>query len=464
MKRFDEAIAAYERALRLKPGEPEWLVELLHSRLKISDWSTFAEETDRIAQAVKTAGAVVNPFPLLSLSNSPDVQRIAAEAFTRAKFPPPVPVDFSGRRTASGKIRLGYFSADFGEHPLSYLAAGLFEAHDRSTFEVYGFSLKGRQGPTRARVAAAFDRFVDVESLSDDAAAALARGMGLDIAVDLGGHTEHARPGLFAHRAAPVQAAYLGFLGTSGADFVDYAFADRVLVRPGEEGLFSEKLAFLPRYQVNDRARPRPAPSRSRAERGLPGNAFVFCCFNNANKTTPDVFASWMTILRACPGSVLWLAVDEEAGVRNLRRQAARLGVDGGRLVFAGRVEYRDYLASLGMADLFLDTSPYNAGTTASDAVWMGLPVLTRPGATVASKVKRSQRWPVALKLSASTSQCRTLSASAAGIAVLQPKCACSSALPPQWSECRWVLKIRSRCRPCNTWRTSASVCGAWLT
>jgi predicted O-linked N-acetylglucosamine transferase (SPINDLY family) len=306
---------------------------------------------------------------------------------------PPDPLQGSfPRRTAGDRIRIGYFSADYSGHATMHLMAGLLELHDRERFEVTGFSFGPVvQDAVRARVESAFERFVEVGNRSDREVAALSRELSIDIAVDLKGYTSEARPGIFAHRAAPVQVGYLGYPGTLGAGYVDYLIADRMVVPEGSEGYYQEKLVYLPdSYQVND-AKRRIAETRyERQELGLPREGFVYCCFNNNYKIMPAMFGVWMRILGRVPGSVLWLLEDNAQAAKNLRTAAEQQGVSSERLVFAPRVAAGEHLARHRCADLFLDTLPCNAHTTASDALWAGLPVLTCLGQGFAARVAGS--------------------------------------------------------------------------
>jgi predicted O-linked N-acetylglucosamine transferase (SPINDLY family) len=293
---------------------------------------------------------------------------------------------------AKRKIAIGYFSCDFRNHPLSQLAAGLFEHHDRDAFTVSGFSYGGQRDDEYARrIAGAMDRFIDVSSMSDEDAASLSRSFGIDVAVDLTGLQHGARLGIFAHRAAPVQATYLGYPGTSGCSFTDYVIADEVVIPDEDAGFFTERPFRLPvSYQVNDSKRPLVDEPQSRSAYGLPEQGFVYCCFNNGYKLTPDVFAIWMRLLRRVEGSVLWLMGETTTFVNNLRRRAQESGVAPERLVFAKRVELPQYLSRQRCADLALDTFYYNGHTTTSDALWAGLPVVTRKGATFPGRVAAS--------------------------------------------------------------------------
>jgi predicted O-linked N-acetylglucosamine transferase (SPINDLY family) len=292
----------------------------------------------------------------------------------------------------TGKIRIGYFSADFQEHATSYLIAELFEMHDRSKFRVIAFSFgPPSQGAMRKRLADAVDEFIDVSEKTDSEAALLSRNLKIDIAVDLKGFTQNSRAGIFALGAAPLQVNYLGYPGTMGAEYIDYLIADRTLVPEESRRYYSEKIVYLPdSYQVNDGKRTIANKEFTRAELGLPMRGFVFCCFNNNFKIMPRTFDVWMRILSRVEGSVLWLFAGNPAAMENLRREAILRKIGSERLVFAERMDLPEHLARHRAADLFLDTWPCNAHTTASDALWAGLPVLTHTGEAFASRVAAS--------------------------------------------------------------------------
>jgi predicted O-linked N-acetylglucosamine transferase (SPINDLY family) len=302
-------------------------------------------------------------------------------------------------RYVHDRIRLAYLSSDFRQHPTSYLAAGLFEHHDRSRFEITAISLeKGNDSDLRKRLQASFERFLDVETHSDDQIASLIAALEIDILVDLNGHTKGMRTNVLARRPASIQVNYLGYPGTMGADCIDYMIADRIVVPETHAAFYSEKMVFLPNsYQVNDAGRGVAGKAPERTALGLPPSGFVFCCFNNSFKFTPDVFDGWMRILKQVDGSVLWLFEDTPTAAINLRKEALARGVGAERLVFARRVPRADHIARHGAADLFLDTLPYNAHTTASDALWAGLPVLTQIGGTFAGRVAASLLTAVGL-------------------------------------------------------------------
>jgi predicted O-linked N-acetylglucosamine transferase (SPINDLY family) len=296
-------------------------------------------------------------------------------------------------------LRVGYFSGDFREHPVATLMAGVFEQHDRARFETYAFSFGPDTGDAmRARLTRAFHRFIDVRAETDAAITAMARNLEIDIAVDLAGYTAEARAGIFAQRTAPVQISYLGYPGTLGSPHIDYIIADNVVVPPEARVHFSEKVIALPCFQPNDPARAIAPGKADRPGAGLPEDAFVFCCFNNIYKITPATFASWMRILKAIDKGVLWFLGASAAAQRNLKEAAARAGIAPERLFFAPRVASNaDHLARHRCADLFLDTLPFNAHTTASDALWAGLPVLTCPGESYASRVAASLLYALGL-------------------------------------------------------------------
>ena len=390
---YESAIASYDGAIALDPGSAASHGERLHARMQIADWRDFGPEVARLTARIERNEAASNPFTLLSLVDSPALQRLAARNWVREKCPPD---DALGARrplpgSRSQRIHVGYFSADFRAHATVSLTAGLFEAHDRSRFELTAFAFgSDTQDEMRRRAAAAFDRFLDVGKQSDHDIARLARSSGIDVAVDLGGFTRGSRPRIFALRAAPLQVSYLGYLGTMSAEYMDYLVADDTVIPQALRMHYAEKIVYLPSYQVNDSKRP-IAPRRfTREELGLPRQGFVFCCLNSTYKLTPDTFDGWMRILTRVPGSVLYLLGGSPALEGNLRREAQARGVAGDRIVFGARLPPDEYLARYRTVDLFLDTLPYNAGTTASDALWAGLPVLTCTGVTFAGRVGSS--------------------------------------------------------------------------
>jgi predicted O-linked N-acetylglucosamine transferase (SPINDLY family) len=330
----------------------------------------------------------VEPFALTAVSADPEEQRLCAGLYSAERVKSRERV-WKGQRYRHGKIRVAYLSADFREHAVAYCVAELIELHDRSRFEIVGASFGTDDGgATRARLVRTFDRFIDLRPLGDRAAAKLLCEAEIDIAVDLMGHTRAARSGILAHRPAPVQAGYLGHPGTVGADFLDYILADKFALPEKHQAFFSEKVVYLPdSYQANDRRREIAAEARTREEVGLPAEGFVFCCFNNSYKINPRMFDVWMRLLAGVPGSVLWLFEDIASVGSNLRKEARARGVDPDRLVFAPRLPAAEYRARCRLADLCLDTLPYNGHGTTGDMLWCGVPVLTCAGTTFPGRV-----------------------------------------------------------------------------
>jgi len=290
------------------------------------------------------------------------------------------------------KIKVGYLSADFHEHATSYLMAGLFEAHDKFKFEIIGLSVGPTEGSQlRDRLEKSFNSFLNMSALSNDQIASEIYKLEIDILIDLKGFTKDSRTGILRYRPSPIQANYLGYPGTMGAEFIDYIIADHILIADRDKKFYREKIVSLPHtYQVNDRKRYITEESFTRDQCGLPQNDFVYCCFNNNYKITPWIFDSWMRILSRVDDSVIWLLEDNKTAAKNLRKEAQQRGIDASRLIFAERMPLADHLARHRLADLFLDTLPCNAHTTASDALWAGLPVLTQIGETFAGRVAGS--------------------------------------------------------------------------
>ena len=389
--RLEEALRDIDRARALNPAYDYLAGTRLFTKMRICDWHNFNSDVADISARILRGEKASPPFPIAAFVESPAVQRRAAEIWTQEECPADDSLGPIVRPLGAGKIKLGYFSMDFRFHPVSLLTAGLFETHDRAAFEVIAFSFgPDTRDDTRKRIVAAFDRFIDVRGKSDREIAALSRELEIDIAIDLAGHTIDARSGIFAHRAAPIQCSYLGYPATMGAPYIDYLIADETVIPASHRPHYSEKIVCLPSFQVNDRSRQISARMFTRAACGLPETGFVYCCFNNIFKFTPAVFDSWLRILTAVDGSSLFLFADTQAAMDNLRREAAQRGIDPARLVFGGRLGPADYAARFRVADLFLDTLPYNAGTTASDALWSGLPVLTRTGESFASRMAAS--------------------------------------------------------------------------
>jgi protein O-GlcNAc transferase len=392
LRRFDEALQSYERAFQLWPDTDYLAGKLCHTRMKICDWRDYENHVARLPEHIRNLERIVHPFAILALSGDPGLLRKSSEIWTKAKYSSGEAYPTISAPRRHDKIRIGYFSSDFHQHATAVLTAGLFEAHDRAQFDLTAFSF----GPEtddkmRQRLKASFDRFIDVRANSDREVASLARELEIDIAVDLKGFTQDARSRIFAMRPAPVQVNYLGYPGTMGSDGIDYLVADAVVIPPAHQRHYAEKIVYLPNaYQPNDRKREIAGGKFTRAEAGLPQDGFVFCCFNNNFKIVPAQFDIWMRVLKSVDGGVLWLFADNPGAASNLRSEAAQRGVDPDRIVFAPRMPAPDHLARHRLADLFLDTLPFNAHTTASDALWAGLPVLTQAGDAFAGRVAAS--------------------------------------------------------------------------
>jgi predicted O-linked N-acetylglucosamine transferase (SPINDLY family) len=392
LKRYEEAAADYERALAINPDIPYARGNALLYRLHGADWRGLDENRRAIAADLRAGKRVVYPFVEVMISDSLEDQLQGARIWVANEAPPsPTPL-WRGEVYLHDRIRVAYLSADLHAHATAHLMAGVFECHDRTRFETIAVAFgRDDKSEMRARLIAGFDRFIDVSGKSDGEIALMLRQMEIDVAVDLKGYTQNHRSGIFAFKPAPVQVSYIGYPGTMGAPYIDYILADRTVIPDEHRALYAEEIAYLPdSYQCNDAKRPIAERGPTRAEAGLPETGFVFCCFNNSCKIAPEMFDIWMRLLRQINGSVLWLLDDNETARRNLRREAEARGVAGSRLLFAPRVMPAEHLARHRLGDLFLDTLPYGAHTTASDALWAGVPVLTVLGKSFAGRVGAS--------------------------------------------------------------------------
>jgi len=393
------AVEAYTRLLAVEPNDPYMRGERFHLTLQCCDWRDFDESRQDIEARVRRGERADNPGSFMTYNASAADQLRCAQVFAAdvgaIDAPPLVP----RQSRAGGRLRIAYLSADFHEHATAHLAAGLFEAHDRTRFETFAVSFgPPDDGEIRRRLVSAFEHFEDVRHLTDRQIATWIYERDIDVAVDLKGHTLGARPGIFAHRPAPVQVSFLGYPGTLGASWMDYLVADRTVIPESERRHYSEQMIYLPgSYQVNDAAR-RAGARPSRRAAGLPEEGTVFCCFNNAYKITPSVFEDWMQILNEVPASVLWLLESNASASNNLREATHRHGVDAERLIFAPWLPSADHLARCALADVVLDTFPCNAHTTASDALWSGVPIITRSGSSFSSRVATSLLRAVGLE------------------------------------------------------------------
>lgn len=389
LRRFSEALPCFEKAFELDANDDVALGEVVFLRAQMCLWV----EDDLRAQLFRRLelDGSVSPFHLAALTDDAALQLRNARQWARRHFPAQDPVPF-GTEAEKTKIRIGYFSSDFHNHATMALMIKMLERHDKARFEIHAFSYgPQKQDPMRERVIAAVTGFHDVSGISDDEAAQLSRDLGIHVAVDLKGYTEDARTGIFAAHPAPCQVDYLGYPGTMGAPYFDYIIADPTVIPDESRKHYSEKVLYLPHsYQVTDDERPVAPRQFSRSELGLPEAGFVFCCFNGSFKISRDAFDIWMRLLAQVEGSVLWLLADNPWSMENLRREAEARGISPDRLVFAERMPASEHLARQTCADLFLDTFNYNAHTTTSDALWVGLPVVTKLGESFASRVAGS--------------------------------------------------------------------------
>ena len=391
---WPKAIADLERAFALAPDLPYLRGLLLHLRMYAADWRNFAEQKTAIAQGIRAGRQAARPFMFQAVSDRPEELQACARLYARDQFPPSVnaaphmPAERRGRE----KIRLGYLSGEFRDQATAILMAGLYERHDRGRFEVIAVDNGSADESTMsARLKQAFDQWIDIGGLRDIEAAETIRAAGIDILVNLNGYFGKLRMDVFAQRPAPLQVNYLGFPGTLGAPYMDYIIADRIIIPPDEQRFYDEQVVILPgSYQIND-DRGRPIAARpSRLQAGLPERGFVFCNFNQSYKLTPEIFVSWMRILAKVDDSVLWLLEGPAPYAGNIARHAEAHGVAPARILFAPDRPPDQHLARLSLADLFLDSLPYNAHTTGSDALWAGVPVLTRRGTAFPGRVAAS--------------------------------------------------------------------------
>ena len=392
LKRLEEAAANYETALATDPDDRYVFGGLADCVNRLSDWDKRRAVAEKLEAEIAAKRSVIPPFAALAYLDEPRLLRQCAENFVNSEIADDQPPLWRGESWRNEKIKIAYLSADYRLHPVAILIAELIERHDRARFEILGVSFGGDdRSELRARVVRAFERFIDVRSMSPAEVANLLADLKVDIAVDLMGYTEDSRPKILARRPAPIQVNFLGFPATMGTDCVDYIIVDAIVAPFDQQPFYSERLVHLPDcYQPNDRLLKISSDSPSRADAGLPEDRFIFCCFNNSWKISPEVFDAWMRILKAVDGSVLWLYCNNARTEINLRTEARSRNVDPARLIFAPRVKLDDHLARQRLGDLFLDTSPYNAGATASAALWVGLPLLTYTGKTFVGRMATS--------------------------------------------------------------------------
>ncbi len=399
LKRYAEAADSYAKLSASAPGFPNALGDLALSRAYACDWRDHAALRTRIGADIAAGKPTISPHGSTLILADPQAQLLAAKRWVQDRCPPSQNPLWRGEIYPHDTLRIAYLSADFYAHATAFLIAGVFEHHDRTRFETTLVSFgTDDKSDMRERLKRGADRFVDVAGRSDADIARMLRQMEIDIAVDLKGFTDGSRPAIFAQRAAPVQVNYLAHPGTMGAGYMDYILADAVVIPPEHRGFYAERIVTLPdSYQANDAKRAIAAHAPTRAEAGLPEDGFVFCCFNNSYKITPAMFDVWMRLLQAVERSVLWLLDDNPGATANLKREAEARGLSASRIVFAPRMAFADHMARHRLADLFLDTLPCTAHTTASDALWVGLLVLTVLGTSFAGRVAASLLQAVGL-------------------------------------------------------------------
>jgi protein O-GlcNAc transferase len=394
INRYDEAITDFNKALSLEPNI-DWVYGfLIDLRMKICSWSDLESSLGNISKKIVENEKVIQPFSLLSLNDDSLLHKKSSEIYVQSKHPSNNTLGPISKRAKKDKIRIAYFSADFKNHPVALLTAELFELHDRDRFEVFAFSLqKATVGDEmNLRLRKSFDEFIDVDNMSDQEIAQLARKLEIDIAIDLSGLTRFARTRIFSYRVAPIQVNWLGYPGTIGADFIDYIVADKTIISEAHQDFYTEKVVYLPdTYMVDDSKRVTSSREFTREECGLRSSTFVFCCFNNDYKFNPQVLDRWSRILLSVDRSVLWVSENNKYFRTNIKTEFEKRGIDFSRIIFAQRLELmEDHLARYALADLFLDTHPYNAHTTAVDSLKAGVPVLTLMGQSFASRVAAS--------------------------------------------------------------------------
>ena len=389
--KLEEAIEAYSQALAIKPDYESVRAINLHQHAHICNWDSIAKDVNLIPE-LGTSEMHVSPFALLPLEDAPDRHLIRSKIYAKAKYPQKILPPRGRPYKRPKRIRIGYFSTDFKEHPVAYLISKVLEQHNRDQFEVFGYSVHGSSScAMRQRLESSFDSFTDVQRMSDRDITLKVRQDEIDIAIDLNGYTENARTGIFAYRAAPIQINYLGYPGTLGVDFMDYIVADRFLIPSKNQKHFNEKPLYLPNtYMPTDDSRLLSQKHMNRSDMGLPDDAFVFCCFNNNYKISPNEFDIWMRLLTKVENSVLWLRQSNQSSNINMKNEAQKRKVDPSRLVFADKISMDEHLARQRFADLFVDTFAFNAHTTAAEALWAGLPVVTKAGLGFAARVAGS--------------------------------------------------------------------------
>jgi len=398
LKILDKSIYNHQQSLKINPNISYLPGTILQAKCGLSDWNNFEKDKEILEKSIINGKKTADPFPVILIYDSPFLQRKVTDMFVQNEFVKSK--KFSFKRNTNKKIRIGYYSSDFHNHATMYLMANLFELHDKTRFEIYAFSFgPDDNSEIRERVAKTFDKFFDVKFKTTKEIVHISRELNLDIAIDLKGFTKNNRFDLFVERCAPIQISYLGFPGTTASDCIDYLIADKILIPEECKSHYSENIIYLPNsYQVNDSSPKLSKKIFTKKDFNLPEKSFIFCCFNHNYKILPDMFETWIRILTKVKNSVIWLLIDDDIAKNNLRKILISRNINPDRLIFANRVPHSEHLVRLGLADLFLDTFPCNAHTTASDAIRSNLPLITLKGKSFASRVASSLLSSVGLE------------------------------------------------------------------
>ena len=392
IKLYEDAIKNYKKVVELKPDFKFAIGKLMHAKMRISDWNEYEIHLNNLINSFKKKNKTITPFPFLSLIDNPEYHKTNAEIYSKEQFIGPKKEQLERKIIKNEKIKLGYFSPDFRDHPILHLTREIFQFHNKSKFEIYAFSFGPKEEyENLEEVKGFFTKFIDIRNMSDQEVANLSQEIGIDIAIDLCGFTAWNRAKIFFFRAAPIQINYLGYPGTMGSEFMDYIIADKTVIPENEKINFSEKVAYLPNcYQPNTKIDILIKNDFLRSDFNLPEDAFVFCNFKSSYKISPNIFNIWMNILKKTPKSVLWLLKSNNAACENIWKTAEKKGIDRNRIIFAERLPHYDHLKRIAQADIFLDTFPYNAHTTASDTIRIGVPIIALMGKSFASRVSSS--------------------------------------------------------------------------
>jgi len=385
---FEKAIQDFDSALKINKDLDYIKGKKLHAKMSLHDWSSYNEELKTIKDEIKNKKKTINPFIFMSLIDDPGQQKTITELYLENNHSIPSKQII---KSTNNKIIIGYFSAEFHNHPVMHLMLDVFKNHNKSEFKIYGFSIGPKKDEWTGKVKGYFDEFIDVSDMSDAKIKSLSKKLKLDIAINLTGHTFNARNSIFFNQVAPKQINYLGYPGTMGSNFYDYIIADKIVIPEENKKYFSESVIYLPNcYQANQERIEISNINLNKKKFGLPKDKFIFGCFNNGYKITPLIFKSWMNILKRCENSILWLLQENRLAKLNLWEEAKKLGVDKDRILFTERLPVKEHLKRVEFIDLFLDTFPYNAHTTASEAIRAGVPILTLKGKSFPSRVASS--------------------------------------------------------------------------